>query len=49
MRDKLENSGGSTKTSLKDVISIEGDLYIVTNLEPLELTAIEHYDTRGNN
>ena len=32
-----------TKTSLGDVIEIDDELYVVTKLEPLELTDIEHY------
>ena len=37
-----------TSTSLYDIIELDDELYIVTNLEPLELTAIEHYETRGD-
>lgn len=33
----------TTKTSLGDVIEIDDDLYVVTNLDPLELTDIDHY------
>ena len=38
-------------SSLGDVIEIEGDMYVVTNLHPFELTDIEHYgrETTGGN
>ena len=33
-------------TSLGDIIEVEGSLYVVTGLNPMELTDIEHYDGR---
>ena len=43
MRSRLRNSEADTRTSLGDIIEIENDLYVVTGINPLELTDIEHY------
>ena len=36
-------------TELGDLIRLDGDYYFVTNLEPLELTAVEEYGETGCN
>ena len=49
MTSRQRRLESATKTSLHDIIELDDELYVVTNLDPLELTAIEHYDTRGDN
>ena len=49
MRGRRERLQQDTSPSLKDVIELDDEFYIVTNIDPLELTAIEHYDARGDN
>ena len=43
IKNKQKRFQNATTTSLGDVIDIEGDLYIVTSLDPIELTDIDHY------
>ena len=44
MRGRTIRLSKDTKTSLNDIIELDDELYIVTSVEPLELTAIEHYE-----
>ena len=43
IKNKRERYHKATKTEIGDIIELEGDLYVVTNLNPLELTDIDHY------
>lgn len=50
IKNKQKRYQEHTKTSLGNIIELEGDLYVVTGLDPLELTDIEHYgrETTGD-
>ena len=52
MRNRRSRLPNATEvSSLGDIIEVDDQLYVVTNLHPFELTDIEHYGretTRGN-
>ena len=48
IRNKQRRLQQDTETSLHDLIEYNGEFYVVTNVEPLELTAIEHYGQDNN-
>ena len=43
IRNKRLRSQRDITTEVGDIIEIDDDLYVVTNINPLELTDIEHY------